>query len=166
MKVKNTILTKEAAARKLERLALEVAEHLNGDDSELIIIGIKNNGLVIANNIAALAKKYIATQIHVISASLDKKNPSEVDLSEKLNFDNKNILICDDVANSGKTLMYALKPLLHAHPKRIQILVLVERMHKQFPIKPDYVGLSVATTLEENIQVEVIDGEVEGAYLQ
>ena len=79
---------------------------------------------------------------------------------------NKNIIVCDDVANSGKTLLYALKPLLNTHPKRIQILVLVERMHKLFPIKPDYVGLCITTTLEDNIIVEVEDNEIAGAYIE
>jgi len=58
-----------------------------------------------------------------------------------------------------------LKPLLSFHPKRIQTLVLVERMHKLFPVKPDYVGLSIATTFQDHIQVEVKDGEVLGAYI-
>jgi pyrimidine operon attenuation protein/uracil phosphoribosyltransferase len=58
-----------------------------------------------------------------------------------------------------------LKPLLNFHPKRIQTLVLVERMHKLFPVKPDYVGLSISTTLQDHIQVEVKDGEVLGAFV-
>ncbi|MFX8624421.1 phosphoribosyltransferase family protein, partial [Acinetobacter baumannii] len=80
-------------------------------------------------------------------------------------FNDKNVLIVDDVANSGKTLLYALKPLLSFHPKRIQTLVLVERMHKLFPVKPDYVGLSVATTLQDMIIVEVANNEINGAYI-
>jgi pyrimidine operon attenuation protein/uracil phosphoribosyltransferase len=83
-----------------------------------------------------------------------------------LNFDNLNVVIIDDVTNSGRTILYALKPLMDFHPKRVQTLALVERMHKTFPIKPDYVGLSVATTLQEHIQVEVENGEVTGAYLE
>lgn len=59
-----------------------------------------------------------------------------------------------------------LKPLLAFHPKRVQILVLVERMHKLFPIKPDYVGLSIATTLQDNIVVEIDNNEILGAYIQ
>ena len=76
-----------------------------------------------------------------------------------------NIILIDDVTNSGKTLLYALKPLLDAHPKTIQTLVLVERMHKLFPVKPDFVGLSISTTVEEHIQVETINGEIIGAYV-
>jgi pyrimidine operon attenuation protein/uracil phosphoribosyltransferase len=74
-------------------------------------------------------------------------------------------VVIDDVANSGKTLLYALKPLLEAHPKSIQTMVLVERMHKLFPVKPDYVGLSLSTTKENHIQVEVMGGELTGAFV-
>jgi pyrimidine operon attenuation protein / uracil phosphoribosyltransferase len=166
MSNKNYILNKEAAQLKLERLALEIAEELSGDSTELIIIGIKNSGMVIAEKIGELLKKYLTNIPTIISASLNKANPNEVDLSANLNFEGKNIIVCDDVANSGKTLLYALKPLLHVHPKRIQILVLVERMHKLFPIKPDYVGLSIATTLQDHIVVEIEEGEVLGAFIQ
>jgi pyrimidine operon attenuation protein/uracil phosphoribosyltransferase len=82
-----------------------------------------------------------------------------------MDFNNLNIVLADDVSNSGKTLLYALKPLLQYHPKTIRTLVLVERMHKLFPIKPDHVGLSIATTLQSHIQVEVVDGEVTGAFM-
>ena len=96
---------------------------------------------------------------------MDKSRPGKVTLSEQLNFDDLHVVIADDVTNSGKALLYALKPLLDFHPKTIQTLVLVERMHKLFPVKPDYVGLSVATTLQDHIQVEVVMEEVMGAYI-
>ena len=72
----------------------------------------------------------------------------------------------DDVANSGRTMLYALKPLLDQHPASIQTLALVERTHKLFPVSVDYVGHSVSTAKDEMIVVEVKDGEVEGAYLK
>ena len=161
----NYILTQEEAGYKLQRLALEIAEQLQGDAAELIIIGVRTNGLVIAEKIAVLLKPYLSIPFKVISASLDKDFPVDITLSEEINFDNKNVIIVDDVANSGKTLLYMLKPLLSFHPKRIQTLVLVERMHKLYPVKPDYVGLSIATTLQDHIQVKVKDGEVLGALV-
>ena len=78
---------------------------------------------------------------------------------------NKVIIITDDVSNSGKTLLYAMKPFLGFYPKKIQTLVLVERSHKEFPVSPDYVGLSVSTALTEKITVETKDGEIEEARL-
>ena len=162
---RNYILTKDAAARKLHRMALELAEQLNGDESPVVILGIRNSGMVIADKIAEHLKKYIANKIQTASISLDKVSPKEVTVSETIDFTGLHVVIADDVTNSGRTLLFALKPLLDFHPRTIQTLVLVERMHKIFPVKPDYVGLSVSTTLQDHIQVEVKDGEVEGAYI-
>ena len=162
---KNYILNKEGAEQKLHRMSLELAEHLNGDAAPVIIIGIRNSGTVIAEKIGALLKNYIPNNIEVISLTMDKAHPTSVELSKKIDFNNLHIIIADDVTNSGRTLLYALKPLLDFHPKSIQTLVLVERMHKLFPVNPDYVGLSVATTIQEHIQVEVVDDEVMGAYI-
>ncbi len=83
-----------------------------------------------------------------------------------MDFNDKVIIIIDDVANSGRTVLYALKPFLDFYPKKIQTLVLVERRHNSFPVRPDYIGLSVATTLQEHIFVEVDSEKVVGAYLQ
>jgi pyrimidine operon attenuation protein / uracil phosphoribosyltransferase len=162
---KKYIFNKEVAAQKLNRLALEIAEHLQGDGAELIIIGIKESGIVIAGKIGLLVQNYLPNQVTIISAELNKDHPSEVTLSQSIDFTDKNVIVVDDVANSGKTLLYVMQPLLQYHPKRIQVLVLVERMHKLFPVKPDYVGLSLATTLQDFIKVEVKDGEIEGAYI-
>ncbi len=165
MTEKNYILSKEGAEQKLHRMALELAEHLNGDTAPVILIGIRNSGTVIAEKIAALLKNDVPNDIKVISVTMDKNHPTTVALSEKINLDHLHVVITDDVTNSGRTLLYALKPLLDFHPKTIQTLVLVERMHKLFPVNPDYVGLSVATTMQEHIQVEVGDGLVQGAYI-
>ena len=163
---KKYILNKDVAAQKMQRMALEIAEQLSDDSTELIIIGIRNSGMVIAQRMGLLVQQYLKAPIKIISLTLDKHQPNEVTLSEpNLDFNNKNIILVDDVANSGKTLLYALKPLLAFHPKRIQTLVLVERMHKLFPINSDYIGLTIATTLQDHIQVEVKGGEVEGAYI-
>jgi pyrimidine operon attenuation protein/uracil phosphoribosyltransferase len=167
MAERNYILSPIEAQYKLQRLALEVAEQLLDDASTpLIIIGIQNQGVVIANTIAQLLQPLLNTSIQTIACSMNKALPQAITLSEAVNVNNKNVLICDDVANSGKTLLYALKPLLNSHPKRIQTLVLVERMHKLFPVKPDYVGLSIATTLQENIVVEVETDNTVKAFIE
>ena len=163
--MKNYILTKEVAAKKLRRMAYEILEN-NFEEPHLILAGIRESGSVIARNIQQLLLEIGNVSTQLLTLSLDKKNPRGVELSEKVDFNNKVIILIDDVSNSGKTLTYVLKPLLEFQPKKIQTLVLVERSHKLFPVHPDYVGLSVATTLQDHIYVEV-DGEVvNGAYLQ
>lgn len=163
---KNYILTKEVAEKKMQRMALEVAEQLSGDAGAVVLIGIRESGMVIAEKIQQLLQPMLSgSPIKVISCTINKKLPDVVTLSETMDFNGMNVIVVDDVTNSGRTLLYALKPLLAFLPKRIQTLSLVERMHKNFPIKTDYVGMSVATTLHDHIQVEVENGEVIGAYL-
>ena len=146
-------------------MAMEVAER-NHDKSSILLIGIKENGIVIAQKIAGFLKDVFTGDIQLLSLSMDKKHPGDITLSGVADFNGVTILLIDDVANSGRTMLYALKPLLEQHPASIQTLALVERTHKQFPVHVDYVGQSVATASHEMIVVSIKDGEVEGAFLQ
>jgi pyrimidine operon attenuation protein / uracil phosphoribosyltransferase len=162
---KNYILSKESAEKKMRRMALEVAER-NYNEQELVLVGIRENGIVIARKIAAYLADVFAGSIQVLELSLDKKYPLEVTISAALDFNGKNILLIDDVANSGRTMLYALKPLLDFHPKKIQTLALVERTHKTFPVDVDFTGLSVSTTPDQHIYVEVEGDEVGGTWIE
>ena len=161
---KKYILDKETVNMKLQRMAFEVIEN-NLEEKNIILAGIEEHGSIIARNIAQILKEAGQISVQLISISLDKKNPGEITLSRQPDLDGKTVLIVDDVANSGKTMLYSLKPFLAFHPKKIQTLALVERTHKAFPVHLDYVGLSVATTLQEHIFVEVSGEEVTGAYM-
>jgi pyrimidine operon attenuation protein / uracil phosphoribosyltransferase len=163
--MKKYILTETVAEKKLKRMALEVAER-NYNEKELLLIGIKENGIVIANIIAKLMKDVFAGGITVVALSMDKKKPTTITIEKDIDVDGKTILLIDDVANSGRTMLYALKPLLEKHPKKIQTLALVERTHKTFPVDVDYIGLSISTTLDEHIYVEVEKGRVVGAWME
>jgi pyrimidine operon attenuation protein / uracil phosphoribosyltransferase len=162
---KNYILDQLVAEKKLRRIALEIIEN-NADEKELILAGIRGSGSVVAKCIQKMLAEISDVKTEVISLTLDKKEPKEVILSQKIDFNNKVIIVVDDVANSGKTLLYAMKPFLEFQPKKIQTLVLVGRSHNSFPVHPDYVGLSIATTLQEHIYVEVNEDKVLGAYLK
>ena len=158
------ILNKESADKKLRRMALQVAER-NYENDSLVLIGIKENGIFIAYKIAGYLKEVFKGNVQVVDLWLNKKDPGEIKLSADINFNDKTILLIDDVANSGRTMLYALKPLLQQKPREIQTLALVERTHKKFPVAVDYVGLSISTTQKENIVVDVKDGEVMGARM-
>ncbi|MBC8033092.1 MAG: phosphoribosyltransferase [Chitinophagaceae bacterium] len=162
---KNYILNADVAAKKLLRMAFEIAEQHVDETEELILVGIKDNGVVMARIIAEHLAKIFLGKVKVIELSLDKRNPGEIQLSESLNFNDTNIIIVDDVTNSGKTLLYALKPFLQYHPRRIETLTLIERSHKTYPVNSDYVGIPLSTTLQEHIFVEVENGAITGAYL-
>jgi pyrimidine operon attenuation protein / uracil phosphoribosyltransferase len=162
---KNYILSAEVAAKKLKRMAYEILES-NFGETGFVLAGIRESGTVIAQTIQNLLVEIAGLNTELITVTLDKKNPTEVLLSRKTDLQNKVIILIDDVSNSGKTLLYATQPFLDSQPKKIQTLVLVERSHNMFPVKPDYVGLSVATTLQEHIYVEVEGNRVKGAWLE
>ncbi len=162
------ILSRDAALRKLQRMAYEIVEN-NFNEKKIILAGIKENGVIIAGIIADFLKPIFDGEIKIIEIEINKKSPLQVSIiteSKPVNFDDKVVIITDDVANSGRTLSYALKPFLEYYPAKIQTLVLVERSHKTFPVTPDYKGLSIATALSEKIIVETEDGDITGAILE
>ena len=161
---RNCVLDEGTIQRKMRRMALEVAEQ-NHEESEIIIAGITGNGEIIAQNLITELEKIRNLKISYTRVMLNKKEPLDVIFESAPDLNGKVILLVDDVANSGRTLLYALKPLLNANPKKIQTLVLVERSHKMFPVKTDYKGLSIATTLQEHISVETEGERVVGAWL-
>lgn len=162
---KNYILSSDAARMKLQRMAFEILEN-NTDDQHLVIAGIRENGYVVAGQIAKLITEISDKTVELISISIDKKNPSQVILESGIDLNNKVVILTDDVSNSGRTLTYALKPILLFFPRKIQTLVMVERSHKKFPVHPDYVGLSLSTFLHEHIFVEVDGEHIVGAYVE
>jgi pyrimidine operon attenuation protein/uracil phosphoribosyltransferase len=164
MEQRNQIMTAEVASKKLRRMALQVVEQ-NYDEPQLILIGIKHSGSVIAEKIRQYLKEVFNGEVVILELTIDKKHPLDVSLDSDMDLHDKTIVLIDDVANSGRTMLYALKPLLNQLPKKIQTLALVERTHKTFPVDVDYVGFSVSTTLDEHILVEVDGGEVTGAWL-
>ncbi len=162
---KKYILNAVVAEKKLRRMALEIAER-NYNEPQLILIGIKDHGTVIASKISQFLKENFKGEVLLIELGIDKKHPTAITLNSTVNFDDKTVILIDDVANSGRTMLYALKPLLQRHPKKIQTLALVERTHKTFPVNVDYTGISVSTTLDEHIYVEESNGEILGAWVE
>ncbi len=162
------ILDNKQINQKVRRLAYQIYEG-NPKIRNLVFLGINNNGLAFA--------KLLMTEFDLISnidstlgsIKLDAANPvgSEIELElDKTNLKSKHIIVVDDVANTGRTLFYAMKPLLEYLPKKIEVAVLVDRKHKSFPIAVDYVGLSLATTLKENILVDIKKEKSKAAFLE
>jgi pyrimidine operon attenuation protein/uracil phosphoribosyltransferase len=161
---RNCILSADIINRKIRRMALQVAES-NTEEEAIIVAGIAGNGAVLAQKLVQELKEVSPMAVQLLTIRINKKEPTNASLESGTDFSNKVILVVDDVANSGRTMLYALKPFLAYLPKKIQTLVLVERSHKLFAVQPDYVGLSVATTLQEHITVETEGEEITGAWL-
>jgi pyrimidine operon attenuation protein/uracil phosphoribosyltransferase len=160
----NSILTSEDVNRKIRRMAFEIAER-NGDCDSIFIAGIAGNGVIVAKAIINELQGILSCPVEFITVTIDKGNPLNVSIDKQINYDDKTIILVDDVANSGRILLYALKSFLEYKPRSIQTLVLVERSHKLFPVQTDYVGLSIATTLQEHIAVQTEEGKISGVWL-
>lgn len=161
---KTLVLNKKQLAQKIDRLAWQIYEQ-NYKEKEIIIAGIANRGVLIAKRIAEKLAEISNIKLTLAIIKLDKENPYnniEVDINEK-EYKDKVLILVDDVLNSGKTLMYGAKYFLSEPLKKLSTIVLVDRNHNRFPIKADFVGLSLSTTLKEHISVELEKNE--GVYL-
>ena len=163
---KTLILNGKQIEQKINRIAYEIYEN-NHSEKEIIIAGISDNGYIFAKRLASVVEKISSIKIKLIEIQIDKENPLakeiKISLSDK-ELKNKVIILADDVLNSGKTLIFGAKPFLIAPVKRLTTVVLVDRGHNRYPIKADFVGLSLSTTLQEHITVDLKKGK-ESVYL-
>src|SRR5215469_4354801 len=118
MENKKYILNKEVAAKKLQRMAYEILEN-NIDEEKIILAGIPENGTVIARNIQKILSGISSLKTEFVSVSLNKRHPKEVTLSQQMDFNDKVVIIVDDVVSSGKTLLYTIKTFFEFYPKKI-----------------------------------------------
>ena len=159
------ILDKEQIQEKIKRISYEIYEE-NFDDKSILICGIEKNGSIIAKRIIKELESICDIKIEFMSINLNKKKPlNTVEIkSSKNNIKNKSIILIDDVSNTGKTLIYVIKELIKFEPKKINTAVLVNRDHTLFPIKINFVGLSLSTSIKSHIEVKLDNKDV-GAYL-
>lgn len=153
------ILNERQIEQKIKRLAYEIIEH-NFDETSLIVAGINKNGLYFAQLLVNQLVELCDIEIQLTQIKLNPANPLAGDIAIDMplaQLHDKVILVVDDVANTGRTLFYAAKPLMNVLPRKVEFVVLVDRKHKAFPIAPNYVGFSLATTLKENIDVQLED---------
>lgn len=163
VKILNTLQIRQ----KINRLAFEVYEN-NFSEKELLVVGIEGNGYKVAMQLSEKLKEISPLKISLGKIKLNKEKPWEgepvIDFAEKA-FINKAIILVDDVLNSGKTLMYAVKLFLDKPVKKINTVILVDRSHTRFPVKADYVGLTLSTSLQEHIEADFSKKEKEAVYL-
>ncbi len=148
------IITPEQSNRKLERMAYQIYEAFCNEE-ELIIAGIADNGFLVAKQIGKNLEEISSLKISYCEIKLNKLNPLQ-EITTSLStetYASKNIIIVDDVLNSGSTLIYAVKHFLNVPTKTIKTAVLVDRSHKKYPVKADFKGLSLSTSIQEHVSV-------------
>lgn len=161
------ILNHQQIQQKVKRLAIEILED-NFEEPELILAGINNNGMEFAQLIMQELLRNTDQHITLTRIRLNPAAPLRDGIKLEMPaeaLEGKTIIIVDDVANTGRTIFYATRPILDVLPKKVEVAVLVDRTHKTFPIRVDYVGLSLATTLMENIEVHIRDVEEQSVFL-
>ncbi len=159
------ILNHDDALLKLRRIAYEIVEnHL--EENEIYLLGIRDRGYDIANMLKEFVSEICKIKIHLIGIQIDKTNPVQCTIEGDFQAHQKVLILVDDVANSGRTALYAMRPLLAAIPAKIQLAVLVDRKHKLYPVTSDYVGVQIATNLHENIIVELDKQKRLSAFLR
>ena len=159
------ILDHERIERKLQRMAYQIWEH-NSHEKAVTLIGIEGSGMVVAQNLAARLRTISSLEVDVMNMRVNKKQVLESDKQISKNLNGLSVVVVDDVVNSGKTLLYALKPVLDYEPLRVLTAVLVDRTHKSFPVAADIIGHTVATTLQDHIEVTTEGDTITGAYLK
>ena len=159
---KKKILNNLQIKKKIKRISLQIIES-NNSEEEIIIAGIEKNGFIISKKISDEIENNSDIKVKLCKIIIDKKNPrKEISTSLKLeDYQNKSIVLIDDVLNSGSTLIYAVKHFLDTDIKKIKTAVLVDRNHKKFPIKADFKGLSLSTSIQNHVEVVFDKGIIE-----
>lgn len=162
----NVILNHNEINHKIRRIAFQIYES-NVNEHEVILAGIDKNGYVFAKKLKTVLQKISEIKPVLCKVHINKKNPSQditTSISEE-DYKNKSLVLVDDVLNSGTTLIYGVKHFLNVPLKQFKTAVLVNRNHKKYPIKADFKGISLSTSLHEHVNV-VLEGKAFEAVLE
>lgn len=162
----NIILNNTEIAQKIRRIAYQIYE-VNYKESEIIIAGIADNGFFLAEKIVFIINEISDLKVTLCKVSMNKKSPLDT-ITTNISTDdymNKSVVLVDDVLHSGTTLIYAIKHFLDVPLKKFKTAVLVNRNHKKYPVKADFKGISLSTSIKEHVVVDFKDDEIT-AYLE
>ena len=157
----NIILSTNEIQHKINRIAYQIYETFV-DEEEVILAGISSNGYVFAQKIADELSKITSIEITLCEVYINKLNPQEKIKTSLavVDYTNKALVLIDDVLNSGTTLIYGVKHFLDVPLNKFKTAVLVDRNHKKYPVKADFKGISLSTSLQEHIQVVFKENEM------
>lgn len=150
----NIILNHQEIEHKTKRIAYQIYETFV-DEKEIVIAGIASNGYIFAEKIASILTEISTLKVILCEVSINKNSPNEsITTSIPSNeYQNKGIVLVDDVLNSGTTLVYGVKHFLDVPTTKLKTAVLVDRNHKKYPVKVDFKGISLSTSSQEHVSV-------------
>jgi pyrimidine operon attenuation protein/uracil phosphoribosyltransferase len=155
MKTKNNIILNNTQINhKIRRIALQILES-NIDEKEIVLAGISKNGFLIAEKLKKIITHYSDVNIILSKVTINKHNLlSQVTTTLQVSdYSNKSIILVDDVLYSGATLIYGVKHFLNTPLKQLKTAVLINRNYKKFPVKADFKGLSLSTSINEHVEI-------------
>ena len=163
---KNIILNHDEIVHKIKRIAYQIYES-NVNESEIVLAGIDSNGYILAKKLKTVLSKISTIKPTLCKVSINKKNPRESIITsiKAEDYTDKSVVLIDDVLNSGTTLVYGVKHFLDVPLKQFKTAVLVNRNHKKYPVKADFKGISLSTSLNEHIDV-ILEGDSFKAFLK
>ncbi|MEM5564186.1 phosphoribosyltransferase family protein [Psychroserpens sp. AS72] len=163
---KNIILDHQEIQHKIKRIAYQIYE-CNIDENEIILAGIEDNGFILAKKLKKVLENISDVKPILCKVTIDKKNPlGDIKTSlTKNEYSNTSIVLIDDVLNSGSTLIYGVKHFLDVPLKQFKTAVLVNRNHKKYPVKADFKGISLSTSLHEHVEID-LTSKTHQAYLK
>lgn len=147
------ILDDSQINHKIKRIAYQIYES-NVNEEKIVIAGIATKGFKFAKRLKAELESICPLQISLCEVVVNKKNPLE-EIKTSLSPDeykNQSVVLVDDVLNSGTTLIYGVRHFLNVPLKQFKTAVLVDRSHKKYPVKADYKGISLSTSLNETVK--------------
>lgn len=150
----NIILNHQEIEYKIKRIAYQIYETFI-DEKEIVIAGIHGNGLIFAEKLSDVLKSISPIEVILCDVKIDKKNPNSAITTsiDKSVYAEKGLVLVDDVLNSGTTLIYGVRHFLDVPLKKFKTAVLVDRNHKKYPVKADFKGISLSTSILEHVQV-------------
>lgn len=154
---KSLILDATQVKQKIRRMAYEIYEH-NFGEKNIIVAGIEGQGYVLAKLLIKEIESISPLKATLVKVMIDKMAPQQNDITldcEIKSLKKKCIILVDDVLNTGRTFAYGLKPFLEIEVKKIEIAVLVNRSHTQYPVYPQYTGYELATTIRDHVEVNL-----------
>lgn len=154
-KTSTLILNHDQIAHKIKRIAYQIYEN-NVNEESVILAGIAKNGFELAKKLKAELETICEISFILCEVKINKKNPLEP-ISTSVppeEYKDRSVILVDDVLNSGTTLIYGVRHFLDVPLKQFQTAVLVDRSHKKYPVKADFKGISLSTSLSETVKVK------------
>lgn len=155
------ILSHKQIEQKINRLAFQLIEN-TFDLDEIYIGGITGNGIILAEKIKRIIELNSDQKIILFEIDLDKDTPLSKPIQLSIpskSLENQTVVLIDDVVNSGKTMQYALMKILEQAVKKVYTVTLIDRKHRRFPIKTNFFGLRLTTTLKNHVGVSFDSGK-------